>query len=207
MRKNLLNVLAAIILVSCAKGESDLQLSTDFSISDDSLYMLEELDVESSNRSGDSASYHWDFGDGNSALGFQAKHQYNKEGEYRVSLRIGANVSTKDVHVLPGHLSYQIENGSSKPLLLRGYINTPETGQTLQVTLLPEEFTDTVFAKVQAVGAKQLTGIIFQQGDGTEYTTYDIPWIDDRKHEVVVVTDTMKVISVKGSSIKTIADL
>ena len=51
---------------------------------------------ESSDSSGETLSYHWDFGDGNSATGAKSSHIYKKRGNYKVRLTVSDNRNLKN---------------------------------------------------------------------------------------------------------------
>ena len=61
----------------------------------------------SSDQEGNVVSYHWDFGDSNSAIGVTANHTYAQAGEYEVILTVTdnqgiTNTATKTINVVSG---------------------------------------------------------------------------------------------------------
>ena len=125
----------------------------------------------SSDPDGSIAKYQWDFGDGNSAVGATATHQYQAENNYQVTLTVVDNIGAATLYQealsliskFSAAISFQPENAAAPSGFIddSGKAFSPDTGFGWSV--LPT---------------------------GTKLFDYDHPMSPDQEYDTVMVMDT-----------------
>jgi len=195
--KKILFVFAPLLVLSCTKETAPPPVTTaDFAVNKTTVYILDSVKVNAADTSGNLA-YTYDFGDGNTTTGRNAiTHFYERGGWYTITLNIDGKTAFRQVRVLPGILSYQIKNLSGRRLDVLSYIDNFEAGNLYRKEYNPGTMSDTLYSSYApsfSPDAIHLFGAsVFI--NNTEYALKDITWIKEKKHSIMAITDSTKVV-------------
>lgn len=194
----LLSFSILVIMSSCntQTNEAELVSSANFKVSSETIYLDQSFTFEAKDTLGNKG-YEWDFGDGTLIRDkHKVSHQYLEPGVFTVKLKVNGLAYSINVNVLPGRLSYQIQNNSTYSLNVLTYLDSYGTGCTERMDLNWKNMTDSIFATITPNShfknkSSHIFGIsIFV--NNSEYTFPDPIWIDDFKHSVITITDSTK---------------
>lgn len=122
-------------------------------------FTCEKSDIElighiSNKTEGDTYTYDWDLGDGNSSDNIQLKHEYRQPGIYQINLKVTDNfgcfaISSKSITFNPGMLSARIYSdtiGSICPPLVVSFFSQSDNKQGIPIVSYHWDFGDNTFS-------------------------------------------------------------
>ncbi|MEI8271402.1 MAG: PKD domain-containing protein [Paludibacter sp.] len=198
LQKIFISLITIVLISSCTKtiNEAELVKTANFKVSSKTIYLDQTDTLEATDLLGNK-SYEWDFGDGTTLKdASKVSHQYITAGTHTAKLKINGYEFSQEIRVLPGRISYQIENKSISYLNILVYLDNYETGCTKRLDINWKYKTDTIYANTSqsnhfTMKNSHIFGIsIFI--NNSEYTFPDIKWIDDFNHHVITLTDSTR---------------
>jgi len=184
-----------LLFCSCSKND-DLGInSANYKVSSETIFLDEECTFVAEDTLG-KQHYHWDFGDGTLIKdGYKVSHQYTEEGSFITNLSIDGLNYSKTIQVLPGRLSYQIENNSNYYLNVLIYLDNYEAGCTKRISISNNYKSDIIYATSNhyVSGSSMKHSHIFGISifiENSEYTIAEMFMIDDFKHHTIKINDS-----------------
>lgn len=89
-------------------------------------------------------SYHWNFGDGNTASGVTASHTYASQGNYSVTLTVMDNNGADNSSVQPVNVSSSSSSGDTTPPVISNVNSVVDKGTRFTITWTTDEPADSV---------------------------------------------------------------
>lgn len=191
-----LSFIVIVLISSCTKtNDAELVKTASFKISAKTIYLDQTDTLEATDLLGNK-SYEWDFGDGTTLKdASKVSHQYITAGIHTVKLKINGYEYSKEIRVLPGRVSYLIDNKSIYNLDVLIYLDNYNSGNTLRMDLNWKCKTDTIYAVHTDSHYLQKSSHIFGISffiNNSEYTFPDIKWIDEFNHHLITITDSTR---------------
>ncbi|KAA3438300.1 PKD domain-containing protein [Rufibacter hautae] len=179
------------------------QLNANFIIQKDTDYLHNDFEFMAED-SLKGIDYKWNFGDGTSLVAsYNVTHSYKMPGTYSVTLTVGNISSSKEVHVYPGTLSYQIKNTTKQELILETYIDNPEVNGSVNLKLGAGSISDIIYSESIFIGgtnATALAGIWLTYND-VKYIYRPSIWLDLFKNHVIVLSDSSEFLKVSSNDV------
>ena len=192
--------LVCIISFSCSKidipePEPIPKASTaEFILNKSVVYVNESFVVSAKDTAGTNTNYTFDFGDGKKISGkYETSHAYSRGGTYKISLKADDHTHSQPIKVMPGYMSYQIENASAVALDMLTYIDNYKTGTLFRDEYLPQKTSDTFYV-THTITDQYLFGTSFFHHN-KEYVIDSTIWFEKNKHHVYTITDSTKIIA------------
>ena len=195
--KIFVSLITFALISSCIKtNEAELVKTANFKISAKTIYQDQTDTLEATDLLGNK-SYEWDFGDGTTIKdGSKVSHQYITAGTHTAKLKINGYEFSQEIRVLPGRISYLIDNKSIYNLNILIYLDNYNSGNTLRMDLNWKCKTDTIYAinnldSHYLQKSSHIFGISFFINN-SEYTFPDIKWINEFNHHIITITDSTR---------------
>jgi hypothetical protein len=193
MRNTLILTALISTLFSCTKEK---HISTaDFTVDNEVVYLGQPVTAKATDKGGNT-DYKFDFGDGSTVTtsGPSVSHEYSQPGQYTIRLLIYGKAFTKEIRVLPGILSYQIKNSTSRELNILSYVDNGQSGTLYRTNYYADKLGDTLYSSHGSLGpGLHIIGVsVFLNNN--EYAMYDFVQREWRTHTIIEINDSTRVV-------------